>query len=61
MSSLIRMALLLSALALVLLMVYRPRRAQGFFRRVRIVGYAYVAAVLISALLRVTGIVDWGG
>ena len=60
MSSFLRILVLLSVLALTALLVYRPQRWRNFLRRVRIVGYAYVAAIVISALLRITGVWDWG-
>ena len=60
MGSFLRLLLLVSLLAVVALSVYQPRRWRAFLRRVRIVGYAYVAAVLISAALRLSGIWDWG-
>ena len=46
-------------LVAVALIVVRPRRLRWMSGRLRLVGFAYVAAVLISAALRVFGIVDW--
>ncbi len=55
MSTLLRLAVLASAAGLVVMLLYSPRRIQRFGRRVRIVGYAYVAAILIGAALRLLG------
>ena len=59
MSTLLRLLLWAGLLAAVALIVVRPRRLRWMSGRLRLVGFAYVAAVLISAALRVFGIVDW--
>ncbi len=55
MSTLLRLALLVSAAGLVVMLFYSPRRIQRFGRRARMVGYVYVAAILIGAVLRLLG------
>ena len=55
MSSLLRIALLAAALALAVLFLYSPLRWRRMGRRLRIVGFAYVAAILIGAALRLLG------
>ncbi|MEZ4502514.1 MAG: hypothetical protein R3C39_07805 [Dehalococcoidia bacterium] len=59
MSTLLRLLFFASLIAVTVIVVYRPRRLRRYGRRIRQVGYAYVAAILISAALRVLGIVDW--
>jgi len=56
MSSLIRIALLATAVALALLFLYAPQQWRHLGRRVRIVGFAYVAAILTGAVLRLLGL-----
>ncbi len=56
MSSLIRIALLATAVALALLFLYSPRQWRQLGRRIKIVGFAYVAAILIGAVLRLLGL-----
>ena len=55
MSTLLRLALFASAAGLLVMLLYSPSRIQRFGSRVRIVGYAYVAAILIGAVLRLLG------
>ena len=59
MSTILRIAFLGAIVAVVILLLYRPRQVRSLGRRLRVVGFAYVAAVLISAALRVSGLVDW--
>ena len=59
MSTLLRLLLYGGVLVAVLLIVVRPSRLRWMGGRLRLVGFAYVAAVLISAALRALGIVDW--
>jgi hypothetical protein len=59
MSTILRIAFLGAIVAVTILLLYRPRQFRSFGRRLRIVGFAYVAAVLISAAHRVSGVVDW--
>ena len=59
MSTILRIAFFGAIVVVVILMLYRPKGFRSFGRKLRIVGFAYVAAVLISAALRVSGIVDW--
>ncbi len=58
MGSLLRLLLIGSALALVALMILRPAEMRRLGQRVRIVAYAYVAAIVISAVLRLA--FGWG-
>ena len=59
MSTLLRLALVAAALWLVMLVVYSPRRWRQVVRQAKIVGFAYVAAILISTALRLLGWWDW--
>lgn len=52
MSSLLRLLLYGSLALVVAYLVISPRQWRRFGRRARMVGYAYVVAVLLSALLR---------
>ena len=56
MSSLGRIALLAAAVALALLFLYAPQRWRQLGRRIKIVGFAYVAAILIGTALRLLGL-----
>ncbi len=58
MSSFTRTLQLLSVRAIAVSVTYRPGRWRQAGRRIRIVAYAYVAAILISAALHVFGVVD---
>ncbi|MCY4640128.1 MAG: hypothetical protein OXC94_07285 [Chloroflexi bacterium] len=58
MGSLLRLLLIASALVLVAMMILRPTQMQRLGQRARVVAYAYVAAIVISALLRLT--LGWG-
>jgi len=60
MSGLFRILLIGAVLAFIFVLLYQPRQARGFIGKVKTVAFAYVAAILLSALLRVTGIWDWG-
>ena len=40
-------------------LIRRSERLNRISRRVQIVAFAYVAAILISAALRLFGLVDW--
>ena len=55
MGLLLRLALLVTAVALVVLFLYSPRQWRQMGRRVKVVGFAYVAAILIGAVLRLLG------
>ena len=59
MSTILRIAFLGAIVVVVILLLYRPSRFRTLGQKLRVVGFAYVAAVLISAALRVSGIVDW--
>lgn len=59
MSRLLLLALVAAALWLVMMVVYSPRRWRQMVRQAKIVGFAYVAAILISAALRLLGWWDW--
>ncbi len=58
MGGLLRLLLIATALGLVVMLLFRPRQLGQLGRRARAVGYAYVAAVLISAVLRLA--FGWG-
>ena len=55
MSTLLRLALFAAAAGLLVTLLFSPLRMKRFGRRVRVVGYAYVAAILIGAVLRLLG------
>jgi hypothetical protein len=59
MSWLLRLFLFGSLAVVAALLVVRPRGLRRYGRRLEIVAYAYVAAILISAALRLFGVVDW--
>jgi len=63
MGKLLALLFLLGVVALGFAFLYQPRNKRSrfgtFTRRVRTVAYAYVAAVLISAILRLA--FNWGG
>ena len=58
MGSLLRLLVIASALVLVAMMILRPAQMRRLGQRARVVAYAYVAAVVISAVLRLT--LGWG-
>ncbi len=58
MGSLLRLLLVASGLVLVAMMILRPTQMRQLGQRARVVAYAYVAAIVISALLRVA--FGWG-
>jgi hypothetical protein len=55
MSSLLRLSLIAAVLLVGYMLLYSPGRLQSLGRRLRIVGFAYVAAILIGAALRLLG------
>jgi hypothetical protein len=55
MSSLLRLSLIAVVLLVGYILLYSPGRLQSLGRRLRIVGFAYVAAILIGAALRLLG------
>ncbi len=58
MSTLLRL-LLIAGLGLSALMIFLgPRRARRFGKQLRLAGFIYVAAVLASAALRVSGVIE---
>jgi hypothetical protein len=63
MSKLLALLFIFGIIALGFAFLYQPRNKRSRFgtltRRIRTVAYAYVAAVLISAVLRLT--LGWGG
>ena len=58
MGSLIRILLLATLLVVAYYVLFRPRELRHIGRQARKVGYAYVIAILISAVLRVA--FGWG-
>lgn len=55
MSSLLRLSLIAGVLLIGYMLLYSPGRLQSLGRRLRVVGFAYVAAILIGAALRLLG------
>lgn len=55
MSRLILLLLLATAGGLLVLLIYAPEQWRQLGRRMRTVAYAYVAAILIGAVLRMLG------
>ncbi|MDA0271242.1 MAG: hypothetical protein O2919_09450 [Chloroflexi bacterium] len=58
MSTLLRLTLLAVLVIAVYIVVMKPRRIRTIGGKIMTVGYAYVAAILISAFLRLT--LGWG-
>lgn len=56
MSSFLRIAILGGAAVIVFMMLFRPTQLRSMGRSLRIVGFAYVAAILIGAALRLMGV-----
>ncbi|MEE8336883.1 MAG: hypothetical protein V3R95_02355 [Dehalococcoidia bacterium] len=56
MSSFLRIAILGGAAAIVFMVLFRPTQLRSMGRHLRIVGFAYVAAILIGAALRLLGV-----
>lgn len=59
MSTVLRLLLYGGLVVAIALIVVRPTRLRWMGQRLRLVGYVYVVAVLISAALRALGIVNW--
>ena len=59
MGSLIRILLLATVMVVAYFVIMRPTQLRQIGKQLRTVGYAYVAAILISAALRL--MLDWGG
>jgi hypothetical protein len=57
--SLIRIFLVATLLVVAYFVLFRPRQLRQIGKQLRTVGYVYVAAILISAALRL--MFDWGG
>lgn len=58
MGGLLRLLLIAGALALMVMLLFRPTQVRRLGRHARTVGYAYVAAIVISAALRL--LFGWG-
>ncbi len=58
MGSLIRLFLIATVLVVAYFVVFRPRQLRQLGKQLRTVGYAYVAAILISAVLHLA--FGWG-
>ena len=59
MSTVLRLLLLAGLVVSLSLIVMQPRQLRRFGRQVRLVGFAYVLAVLVSAAVRLTGVINW--
>jgi hypothetical protein len=55
MSSVLRLAVIAGVLFIGFMLLYRPMELRQAGRRLRLVGFAYVAAILIGATLRLLG------
>lgn len=55
MSSFVRLALFAGVIFVGFMLLYRPTELRRAGRRLRLVGFAYVAAILIGATLRLLG------
>ena len=55
MSTLLRILLITTALIIVGLIVLRPRRFRTLAQKLRLVGYLYVIAILIGAVMQLAG------
>lgn len=58
MSTLLRIFLIATAVMIAYFVIMRPRELRRLGRGIRLVGFAYVLAVIISAVMRLT--VGWG-
>lgn len=58
MTSLLRILLIVGGLFVLYLVLFNPRQLGWLGRKAKVVAYAYVAAILISAALRLT--TGWG-
>jgi hypothetical protein len=55
MSSFLRLAVFAGVIFVGFMLIYRPRELRRAGRSLRLVGFAYVAAILIGATLRMLG------
>ena len=55
MSTLLRLFLYISLIVIAYLMITRPRAIRQIGARARLVGYAWVAAVIIGAIMQLAG------
>lgn len=55
MAGFFRIALLAGAAFIVFMVLFRPTELRSIGRRLRVIGFAYVAAILIGAALRLLG------
>lgn len=58
MGGILRLLLIATAVGLVVMLLFRPAQIGRLGARARTIGYAYVAAILISAALRL--LFGWG-
>jgi uncharacterized BrkB/YihY/UPF0761 family membrane protein len=56
MSSFLRLAVIAGVIFVGFMLLYRPAELRRAGRRLRLVGFAYVAAILIGATLRLLGV-----
>ncbi|HJM74359.1 MAG TPA: hypothetical protein QGI71_00630 [Dehalococcoidia bacterium] len=56
MSSFLRLAVFAGVIFVGFMLLYRPAELRHAGRRLRLVGFAYVAAILIGATLRLLGV-----
>ncbi|MDP6606240.1 MAG: hypothetical protein QF664_08305 [Dehalococcoidia bacterium] len=56
MAAFLRIALIAGAAFIVFMLLFRPMELRAMGRRVRVIGFAYVAAILIGAALRLLGV-----
>jgi hypothetical protein len=59
MSTVLRLLLWGGLIAAVVVLTVHPLRVRRIGRQIRLVGFVYVVAVLISAALRLLGIINW--
>ena len=55
MSTLLRILLITTVIIIVLLIVLRPRQFRTIGQKLRLVGYLYVVAVIIGAVMQLAG------
>lgn len=55
MSTLLRVILVATLIAVVLLVVLRPTRVRTLGQKLRLIGYLYVIAILIGAVMQLAG------
>lgn len=59
MSTVLRLLLVAGLVVALSAIVMQPRQLRRFARQIRLVGFLYVLAILVSAAIRLTGVIHW--